>query len=102
VWGLEVIERTPDEHDKQMAYVQGLTHFIGRAIKEIDIPQSDQTTSAYKHLLAIKEMLGYDSHELFLSIEKDNPYTKEVREKFVKKIKEIDSRILNEINPLNL
>ena len=91
---LAVLERTIKEHDKQMAYVQGLTHFIGKAITEIKIPVSDQATVAYNHLLKIKELLGDDSFDLFLTIENENSYARGVRNQFVKKLNEIEERIV--------
>ena len=80
---LRVLERTEDVHDKQMAYVQALTHFVGRAINEMDIPDVEQKTPAYQYLLNIKRNLGNDSMDLFLTIEQENPYAKEVREAFI-------------------
>jgi prephenate dehydrogenase len=79
---LNVLERTPVTHDKQMAYVQALTHFIGRAVNAMDIPDVEQKTPAYQHLLEIKKNLGQDSMELFFTIEKENPYAREIREQF--------------------
>ena len=90
---LVVLEKTPKEHDKEMAYVQALTHFIGKAINKLDIPDSDQKTAAYTHLLKIKQLLGEDSRELFLTIENENPYAKKVRDKFVKKLGEIAANL---------
>jgi prephenate dehydrogenase len=83
---LNVLERTPEIHDKQMAYVQALTHFIGRAVNEMDIPDVEQKTPAYQYLLNIKRNLGQDSMDLFLTIEKENPFAKGVREEFLKEL----------------
>ena len=90
---LTILERTPKEHDKQMAYVQGLTHFIGKAISELAIPQSDQATIAYDQLIRIKDLLEEDSNDLFLTIENENPYAASIRNKFVKKLNEIEEKI---------
>ncbi|HEX8549206.1 MAG TPA: prephenate dehydrogenase/arogenate dehydrogenase family protein [Cytophagaceae bacterium] len=83
---LNVLERTPIIHDKQMAYVQALTHFIGRAVNEMDIPDVEQKTPAYQYLLDIKRNLGQDSMDLFLTIEKENPYAAEIREQFLEEL----------------
>ena len=83
---LNVLERSADTHDKQMAYVQALTHFVGRAVNEMDIPDVDQKTDAYQYLLNIKKNLGKDSFELFKTIEVENPYAKSVREHFMKEL----------------
>jgi prephenate dehydrogenase len=83
---LNVLERTAIIHDQQMAYVQALTHFIGRAVNEMDIPDVEQKTPAYQSLLDIKRNLGRDSMDLFLTIEKENPYARSVREQFIEEL----------------
>ncbi|MEY5048729.1 MAG: prephenate dehydrogenase [Bacteroidota bacterium] len=83
---LNVLERSPELHDKQMAYVQALTHFVGRAVNNMDIPDVEQKTPAYQHLIDIKRNLGQDSMDLFLTIENENPFAKEVREMFLKEL----------------
>ncbi len=90
---LNVLERTPDTHDKQMAYVQALTHFVGRSINEMDIPDVEQKTPAYQYLLDIKRNLGGDSMDLFLTIELENPYAKSVREEFMAALKNLNDRL---------
>jgi len=88
---LTVLERTPLVHDKQMAYVQALTHFIGRAVNAMDIPDVEQKTPAYQYLLYIKRNLGQDSMDLFLTIENENPYAREVRDLFIEELKNLNS-----------
>lgn len=83
---LNVLVRTPEVHDKQMAYVQALTHFIGRAVNEMDIPDVEQKTKAYEALLEVKRTLGKDSLDLFFTIENENPFAKDVRESFIKEL----------------
>jgi len=90
---LKVITCTPDEHDQQMAYVMSLTHLIGRAFNSLNIPDLDQKTQSYQYLLNIKENLKYDSLDLFLTIQKENPYGKKIVKEFVNKIKELEGLI---------
>ena len=87
---LNVLERTPELHDRQMAYVQALTHFIGRSINSMDIPDVEQKTPAYQSLLDIKRNLGQDSFDLFLTIENENPYAKAVREQFIAELSKLN------------
>jgi prephenate dehydrogenase len=87
--GLNVHQRTPAEHDQRMAYVQALTHFIARALEAMDVPDAAQKTVAYQYLLDIKANLAADSWDLFLTIEGENPYAAEVRERFVKELQEL-------------
>jgi prephenate dehydrogenase len=90
---LNLLERTAKIHDKQMAYVQALTHFIGRAINEMDIPDIEQKTPAYQYLLDIKRNLGKDSLDLFLTIERENPYSEEVIAGFMNELKRLKELI---------
>ncbi|MCX6799685.1 MAG: prephenate dehydrogenase/arogenate dehydrogenase family protein [Candidatus Falkowbacteria bacterium] len=90
---LEVLIKTPKEHDKSMAYVQGLTHFIGRAINNLDIPNTDLNTNAYQNLLKVKKLLGKDSFELFLSIQNANPYAKKVRQSFLNSLNQLEEDV---------
>ncbi len=90
---LNVLERTAEVHDKQMAYVQALTHFIGRAVNEMDIPDVEQKTQAYQYLLEIKRNLGQDSMDLFMTIENENPYAKEIREQFIQELTNLNLKL---------
>jgi prephenate dehydrogenase len=90
---LNVLERTPLHHDKQMAYVQALTHFIGRAVNQMDIPDVEQKTPAYQYLLEIKRNLGQDSMDLFLTIENENPFAKAVRDGFIEELIKLNKKL---------
>jgi len=90
---LNVLERTPVNHDQQMAYVQALTHFIGRAINAMDIPDVEQKTPAYQYLLDIKRNLGQDSMDLFLTIELENPYAKQIRDNFIVELQKLNKTL---------
>ncbi len=90
---LNLLDRTAEVHDKQMAYVQALTHFIGRAINEMDIPDIEQKTPAYQYLLDIKKNLGKDSLDLFLTIERENPYSDEVLSGFMQELERLKKLI---------
>lgn len=90
---LEVLVKTPEEHDQQMAYVQGLTHFIGKAVNEMDIQGGDVNTLAFEKLLEIKNMLKDDSWDLFLTMERENPFAAEVRRGFLEQLEMIEMGI---------
>lgn len=91
--GLHVYERTPEQHDRDMAYVQGLSHYIGRLMQLMDIPRSDLSTLAYDDLLDMKNIQGTDSWDLFKSIIDDNPYTDDVRTRLKESIVILDERL---------
>jgi prephenate dehydrogenase len=91
--GLRVIDTTPDEHDRAMAYVQGLTHLISRAVGELPLPETPLATVAYERLLAMRSNLRFDSWELFVTIERENPYAAEARRLLRRKLDEIEQRL---------
>ena len=90
---LRVIETTPEEHDRQMAYVQALNHFIARALKRIGLPESELATPAYERLREMHTILAQDSLELFLTIERENPYAAGIREEFMAALCELEETI---------
>jgi prephenate dehydrogenase len=89
VLGLQVIEITPEEHDRQMAYIQGLTHWFGRAVREMTVPDRELGTPAYQRFLEIEEMLRSDSDELFLTIARENPFAEQAREELLNALKRL-------------
>lgn len=91
--GLHVIETTPDEHDRQMALVQVVTHLVGHAASEMDLPELPLATLAYKRLLQMKHNVERDSEELFEAIQTLNPYAADVRRRFVEAVRRLDDRV---------
>lgn len=92
---LRVIEATPEEHDKIMAYAQGLSHYVGRIMQQMRIPESELATKAYEDLLDMKRIQGNDSWELFESIMFENPYAPDVQRRFKRAMRKLDDRLGN-------
>jgi prephenate dehydrogenase len=76
--GLEVVRTDAERHDRQMAYVQGVTHLLARIVLAMDIPEVDHPTQTFRHLQQMVEMVRHDSDELFRAITTDNPFAEEV------------------------
>lgn len=91
--GLNLIYKTAEEHDKEMAYVQVLTHLIGHVLDEMDIPESEISTMAYDDLLTMKNVQGKDSWDLFCSIMNDNPYSRDVQDRFMQSYQDVRNRL---------
>jgi prephenate dehydrogenase len=92
--GLDVMVVSPAEHDKEMAYVQALTFFLGKALGEIDIPDTPLKTKTYQHLLDVKRIVRGDSPELFETIQQFNPYAEGVRELLTRHLGEIEAELV--------
>lgn len=77
--GLKVLRMTPDDHDREAAYTQGVTHFIGRVLNEMGLRESPMATLGYRELLKIVEQTCNDPFQLFLDLQTCNPFTHQMR-----------------------
>jgi prephenate dehydrogenase len=89
----EIIEATPEQHDKELAYVQGLTHLIGKVFVGLNLPEFAQTTKTYDLLKQMVEMVRHDSDELFRTIERDNPFAVKAKEEFFAAVAELEKKL---------
>jgi prephenate dehydrogenase len=78
--GLSVSVMDPDGHDRQAAFTQGVTHYLGRVLKELGVAPSAIATVGYRRLLEIVEQTCNDPWQLFLDLQRFNPHTREMRE----------------------
>lgn len=77
--GLAVSVMSPDDHDREAAFTQGVTHYIGRVLSDFGIRRSPIGTVGFNKLLEIVEQTCNDPWQLFLDLQRFNPYTKEMR-----------------------
>jgi len=91
--GLEVLEMSAEEHDAEMAYIQGLTHWMAKALREIHVPDPALGTVAYRHMMKIEENLRHDSDGLFLTIARENPFAADARRELSERLREIEESI---------
>jgi len=80
---LKVFKMSPQNHDKEMAKSQVLIHFLGRIFREMKLGEMELSTKSYNDLIKSLSMVQDNSENLFLNIQKTNPYAKEIREKFI-------------------
>jgi prephenate dehydrogenase len=92
-FGLEVVQSTAEEHDRQMAYVQGLTHIVSRIVLAMDVPPLELRTTTFEHLTRMVDTVRHDSEALFRTIARDNPYAAEVRQRFAQATAEVMERL---------
>lgn len=90
---LQIIETTPEDHDRQNAYSLALVHFIGRALDKMELEKIKIATLGFERLRAVSETVSNDSWQLFEDMEKCNPYAAEVRAKFTGSLAEIEAKL---------
>jgi prephenate dehydrogenase len=86
---LRVEQLTADEHDHEAAYSQGITHFIGRTLNSLNLRPSRISTTGYEDLLDIVQQTCNDRWQLFVDLQKYNPYTEEMRKNLHSSIEEM-------------
>ncbi|WP_299870143.1 prephenate dehydrogenase [uncultured Roseobacter sp.] len=82
ILGLTVIMTTPDDHDREAAVVQGLTHLIAKVLLKMGPLPTRSTTKSFDLLSEAVSMVQHDAPEVFEAIEKANPYAEAVRRRF--------------------
>lgn len=90
---LKVSLASPEEHDRALAAVQGLTHLIAKVLSGLEPLPTVHTTRSYDLLMQGVGLVQGDSDELFLSIERDNPFAAEIRKRFFAEIDALRSRL---------
>ncbi len=91
--GIEVIEITPDEHDRLAAKTQGVTHFLGRMLKEFGIKKTALDTQGFRDLLDLVDQTCNDTWQLYSDLQHFNPYTSEMISELKKSINSIETQI---------
>ena len=100
--GARVIVISPEEHDRIMGVVQGLTHFafisLGAALKElnVDIKESRKFASPIYELMIsiIGRIIGQNPY-LYADIQMFNPRIGEIHETFINQCMEISEIVKN-------
>ena len=87
--GLKVIEMSADEHDREAAFSQGVTHFVGRVLSDMKLQSCDIATKGYKALLEIVEQTCNDPLSLFCDLQRYNPYTQDMRHALRRSIEDV-------------
>ena len=91
--GLKTILTTAEEHDKQMAVSQALTHFIGQTLKENDVKRVEMSTLTFDKLMDVVDIIKNDTPALFNNMQTMNPFAKEARDDFVREAERINAEL---------
>ncbi|HYO55337.1 prephenate dehydrogenase/arogenate dehydrogenase family protein [Archangium sp.] len=78
--GCEVIEQTPEGHDRIMAHTHALTFFVAKGMVDagsgVDVPFAP---ASFKALSRTIELVRSDAGHLFTAIQHENPFAQEAR-----------------------
>ncbi|MET0745316.1 MAG: prephenate dehydrogenase [Microvirga sp.] len=94
--GLNVIMTTPEDHDREAATVQGLTHLIAKVLVQMEPLPRRMTTRSFDLLLEAVSMVRHDAPEVFAAIESANPYSPGVRRRFFELASALNAKLAEE------
>lgn len=90
---LNVVKMTAQEHDKEMALVQGISHFIAHGLADLSPQVTAVATKGYNKMLEMYQMFCHDSQDLFITLENENPFAKPLRRKFINALQRIEKEL---------
>jgi prephenate dehydrogenase len=89
--GCEVIEQSPEGHDRVMAYTHALTFFVAKGMMDagagVEVPFAPPSFQAISRTI---ETVRSDAGHLFAAIARDNPFATEARKHLLAALGEID------------
>ena len=80
--GLDVVMTTPDEHDRDAAQIQGLTHLVASLFVKMGVQRTGMTTRSFDMMMSAVDMVRHDAPEVFDAIVRANPYAADVLQRF--------------------
>ena len=93
---LEVIETTPEDHDRQIAVSLSLTHFIGRSLSAFGAGALKIDTEGYRRLVYTLGVVEHDSWQLFEDMHRYNPFARQARLDFMQAMRAIDEKLTSD------
>ncbi len=90
---LDVIETTPEEHDRQVARTQALFHALAQTLQRLGWGGERIATPGPETLYRLMGALTNDSFQLFLDMQRENPFATEYRRKFLDAFAALDREI---------
>ncbi len=91
--GLQVIEATPEEHDRQVARTQAIFHLLAQALGRLGWAGEPIATPGPDAFFRQLSMLRNDSFQLFLDMQRRNPFAAEYRARFIEELRRLDSEL---------
>lgn len=76
--GCDMVELTPDEHDRQAAFTHAFAFLIGKIGILMNVRKNNISTKGFEGLLYNQLAVENDTSELFNDMMKYNPYVKEM------------------------
>ena len=90
---LVTVEVTPEEHDQQIAKSQAVFHLIAQVMKQLKWASQAISTPGPEAFDRLVRTVQQDTDQLFLDIERENPYAAEWRQRFIQEVVNLDKEL---------
>jgi prephenate dehydrogenase len=87
--GIKIIELSPEDHDKLMAYSLAYSYFVGKIGQRMNIKKTPIDTYDFQLLLRHLSIVRNDSEQLFLDMQTKNPFAKQMHKSFKKALADV-------------
>ena len=91
--GLRIIEATPEEHDRQAARTQAIFHLLAQAFGRLGWGGEPIATPAPEAFSRHVASLRNDSFQLFVDMQRSNPFADEQRALLVDALQKLDAEL---------
>ena len=98
-WGCRLIDLEVEDHDRLAARSQGVTHFVGRVMKGMNIEPTAVDTHGFRQVHHVVEQTCQDTEELFHDLQFYNPFTAEMLTDFSKSVHNVKMRVYRPDSP---
>lgn len=96
--GMQIHEMSPDDHDREAAMTQGVTHLVGRVLSAMTLSESTIATLGYRRLLQVMGQTCNDPETLFRDLQRYNPYTRDMRHRFAEALRATESLLADDLD----
>ena len=79
--GVNIVEITPEEHDRYAAYTINYNHLIGRIGERVGIAPTCIDTKGFRVIYHALQYVTHDTWDLFVQMQSYNPYASQMRQK---------------------
>lgn len=77
---LQIVLSSPEDHDRHAALIQGLTHLLAHAMREL-APHPKIRTRSFDLIMEGLGMVGHDAPEVFDAVTRGNPHMPALRQR---------------------
>eukprot|EP00891_Asterochloris_glomerata_P003202 jgi/Astpho2/3202/Aster-05730 len=98
--GCNMVEMTCEEHDRQAASTQFITHTVGRILGTMDLQPSSIDTRGFKSLLDLVDNTTHDSFDLYYGLFMYNQSATDELERLEQAFNEVKKHLLGRLHHL--